>query len=73
MSVPCYIVNVEEAILKDGRYLMVVRGEAETHARGALTFPGGKVEAAGDFQDVLEGTLRREIREEVGVEVDWVG
>ena len=64
-----YIVNVEGAIIKDGRYLMVVRGEEE-YAPGGLNFPGGKVEGAEEADDVLEETLRREIVEEVGLEVE---
>jgi 8-oxo-dGTP diphosphatase len=63
-----YIVNVEGAIVKDGRYLMVVRGEEE-YAPGGLSFPGGKVEGAGTDGEVLEETLRREIAEEVGLTV----
>jgi 8-oxo-dGTP diphosphatase len=63
-----YIVNVEGAIFKDGRYLMIVRGEEE-YAPGGLSFPGGKVEGAGGADGVLEETLRREIDEEVGLEV----
>jgi 8-oxo-dGTP diphosphatase len=71
MATIWYIVNVEGAVVRseDGRYLMVVRGEQESHGAGALTFPGGKVEDAGSADDVLEETLRREIREEVEVEV----
>ncbi len=64
-----YIVNVEAAVVKDGRYLMIVRGEQESHARGVLTIPGGKVEHAGSTDNILEDTLRREIEEEVGVQV----
>jgi 8-oxo-dGTP diphosphatase len=63
-----YIVNVEGAIVKDGRYLMVVRSEEE-YAPGGLNFPGGKVEGVDNADDVLEETLRREITEEVGLEV----
>jgi 8-oxo-dGTP pyrophosphatase MutT (NUDIX family) len=63
-----YIVNVEGAIVKDGQYLMIVRGEEE-YAPGGLNFPGGKVEGAGSANDILEETLRREISEEVGLEV----
>jgi 8-oxo-dGTP pyrophosphatase MutT (NUDIX family) len=63
-----YIVNVEGAIVKDGQYLMVVRA-ADEYAPGGLTLPGGKVEGAGSAEDVLEETLRREIAEEVGLEV----
>ncbi len=68
MIADTYIVNVEGAIVKDSRYLMVVRGEEE-YAPGGLSFPGGKVEGAGNADSVLEETLRREIAEEVGLEV----
>jgi 8-oxo-dGTP diphosphatase len=64
-----YIVNVEGAIAKGVRYLMVVRSEEE-FAPGGLSFPGGKVEGAEEADDVLEDTLRREITEEVGLEVE---
>lgn len=64
-----YIVNVEAAILKDDRYLMIIRGEQDSHAPGVLAMPGGKVENAGNAEDILEETLRREIDEEVGIEV----
>ena len=65
-----FVVNVEGAIEKEGRYLMIVRAADVAHAPGALSFPGGKVEAADGPDDALESTLRREIREEVGVEVE---
>jgi 8-oxo-dGTP pyrophosphatase MutT (NUDIX family) len=66
-----YIVNVEGVVVRptDGRYLMVVRGAGESYMAGGLAFPGGKVEGAESEDDVLEETLRREIREETGVEV----
>lgn len=66
------IVNVEGAIFNDGRYLLVVRGEAESHAPGALTLIGGKVELFEnpDQDDILENTLRREILEEVTIEIE---
>jgi 8-oxo-dGTP diphosphatase len=46
-----------------------VRGPGETHAAGMLSLIGGKVENAGESADILETTLRREILEEVGVEI----
>lgn len=64
-----YIVNVEAAIVHDGRYLIIVRGPEESHAPGGLALPGGKVEASGSVPGVLEATLHREIMEEVGLEV----
>lgn len=70
MPTHLYLVNVEAAILKDEQYLMVIRGEHEAHAPGVLTFPGGKVEDAGLADGILEATLRREILEEVGLQVD---
>lgn len=65
-----YIVNVEAIILKDRKFLMIERGKGETHAPGALAFVGGKVENAGVVKDILESTLRREIMEEVGLEIE---
>ena len=65
-----FVVNVEGAIERDGSYLMIVRGPDEVHAPGALSFPGGKVETTDGPEAVLESTLRREIREEIGVEID---
>ncbi len=66
-----YIVNIEGIVVRpaDGRYLMVVRGAGESYMSGALSFPGGKVEGVKNEDNVLEETLRREIREETGVEV----
>jgi len=64
-----FVVNVEGAIERDGRYLMIVRGLEESHAPGALSFPGGKVEPTDEPENALESTLLREISEEVGVEI----
>ncbi len=66
------IVNVEGVIFKDGRYLLVVRGEQEDHAPGDHALVGGKVELFENpnQDDVLENTLRREILEEVTIEIE---
>ena len=66
------IVNVEAAIFKDGCYLLVIRGEKEDHAPGTLALVGGKVELREDphQHDILENTLRREILEEVVIEIE---
>ncbi len=69
MSGIYHIVNVEGAIVRDGQYLLVIRGSGETHAAGLLSLVGGKVEDAGNTANILEDTLRREIQEEIGVEV----
>lgn len=65
-----YIVNVEAFISDGERYLMLIRSEQEEHAPGTLSVPGGKVEDSAPQGDILEQTVRREIMEEVGIEVE---
>ncbi|MDO3408171.1 NUDIX domain-containing protein [Saccharibacillus sp. CPCC 101409] len=64
-----FIVNVEGAIRRGDRWLLIRRGAAEEHAAGTLALVGGKVDADGPSSDVLESNLRREILEEVGLNV----
>ncbi|MGE7674250.1 NUDIX hydrolase [Lysinibacillus sp. NPDC094403] len=64
-----FIVNVEAAIYKNKKWLLIKRSEKEEHAGGVLSLVGGKVEKEGFSTDILERTLIREIAEEVGVEV----
>lgn len=65
-----YIINVEGFIVDGERYLMIMRSEQEEHAPGVLSVPGGKVDITGFESAILESTLRREIHEEVGVEIN---
>jgi 8-oxo-dGTP diphosphatase len=62
-----FIVNVEGAIRKDDKWLIIERSIKEEHAGGLLSLVGGKVEIEGTSTDILEKTLKREIEEEVGV------
>ena len=71
-----YVVNVDAAVyrLRDGdpEYLLIERGATEEHAPGSPGLPGGTVETEpGDTPGAgaVESTVRRELREEVGVEV----
>ena len=64
-----FIVNVEGAIFKKNKWLIVERSKKEEHAGGLLSLVGGKVDREGDSKDILERTLNREILEEVGIEV----
>jgi 8-oxo-dGTP diphosphatase len=64
-----FIVNVEGAIHRNGKWLFIRRSEKEEHAGGGLSLVGGKCEIEGDSRDILERTLKREIFEEVGIEV----
>jgi 8-oxo-dGTP diphosphatase len=64
-----FVVNVEGAIHRDGKWLLILRSEKEEHAGGTLSLVGGKCELEGFSSDILERTLKREIFEEVGCEV----
>ncbi|WP_327052722.1 NUDIX domain-containing protein [Halomicrococcus gelatinilyticus] len=65
-----YVVNVQAAVVRDGEFLLVRRAEHEEHAPGTLALVGGTVEGLREAEDALERTVSREVREEVGVEVD---
>lgn len=64
-----FVVNVEGAIHRNGKWLLILRSEKEEHAGGTLSLVGGKCELEGFSSDILERTLKREIFEEVGCEV----
>lgn len=51
-------------ILREGRYLIAQR-KAGVHLGGLWEFPGGKCEPG----ESLEDCLRRELREELGIEI----
>ncbi|RRJ30995.1 NUDIX domain-containing protein [Halocatena pleomorpha] len=63
-----YVCNVEGAVCDDSAYLLGTRSKEEDHAAGELSLIGGTVDAETD-DDVLQTTVRREIREETTVEV----
>jgi 8-oxo-dGTP pyrophosphatase MutT (NUDIX family) len=65
-----FIVNVEVAVVREGRYLAIERGSGEEFGAGWLVFPGGKVDADVDTPGILEETARREVLEEVGLIID---
>ncbi|MFD2446886.1 NUDIX hydrolase [Bacillus sp. CGMCC 1.16607] len=64
-----FIVNVEGAIRKNDKWLIIERSKKEEHAGGMLSLVGGKVDIEGNTSDILERTVKREIFEEVGVKV----
>ena len=58
-------IQVAAALLAhEGRYLITQR-KAGVHLGGFWEFPGGKRES----DELLEGCLRRELREELGIEI----
>lgn len=56
---PAFVVNVEVFLERDGRWLLIRRGDQEAHAPGVLSGVGGKVEADGVGAAVLEETAGR--------------
>ncbi len=44
MNSVLYIINVEAAIYKNDKWLIIKRSEKEKHAAGLLSMVGGKVE-----------------------------
>jgi 8-oxo-dGTP pyrophosphatase MutT (NUDIX family) len=71
---PAYVVNVEVYLHRGDRWLLIKRSEQEAHAPGILAGPGGKIEIDGvqPVVDIVELTARREVLEEVGVDIDGV-
>jgi len=62
--VPAVVQVAAGLIVREGRYL-IARRKAGTHLGGLWEFPGGKREPG----ESLEDCLRRELREELGVDV----
>lgn len=67
-----YIVNIDGAVMRDNEYLLIERGSDEEHAAGLLSLPGGKLENPPNEKNVVEKTIRREIAEEVDLEIGEV-
>jgi mutator protein MutT len=62
------ILGVAAVIWNDRRQLLLIR-RTKNPRKGQWSLPGGKVE----FGESLEQALRREIREETGLEIDVLG
>ncbi len=75
-------VAITAIIIKDGKYLITRRSPDKKRFPGKWTVPGGKMETNDylvlpkDTQfywyNVLERTLRREVKEEVGIDIDHI-
>lgn len=66
---PKFVVNVEVFLRRDDRFLLIKRGAGMANAAGMLAGPGGKAEHDSVPVDVLEETGRREVLEEIGVDL----
>lgn len=69
---PAFVVNVEVFLRRRERWLLIKRGDGEAHAPGVLAGVGGKVDAGAIGPEVLEETVRREVAEEIGVDLTGV-
>jgi len=73
-------VAITAIIVRDGKYLITRRSPNKKRFPGMWTVPGGKMETSDYLQlpkdtehywyNVLERTLRREVKEEVGIDID---
>lgn len=73
-------VVITAIIVKNGKYLITRRSLNKERFPGMWTLPGGKMETNDYLQlpkdteqywyNVLERTLRREVKEEVGIDID---
>ena len=78
-----HYVVVTGILVKDGKFLIARRADWEKAFPGMWTVPGGKLEVldyvlnekstSSHWYNVLEDLLKREIREEVGLEVKNIG
>ncbi|MEK7149261.1 MAG: NUDIX domain-containing protein [Patescibacteria group bacterium] len=72
-------VAITAIVVKDGKYLITRRSPNKKRFPGMWTVPGGRMESSDYLQlpkdtehywyNVLERTLRREVKEEVGIEI----
>ena len=72
-------VAITAIIIKDGKYLIVRRSANKKRFPGMWTVPGGKMETSDYLKlpkdtkfywyNVLERTLKREVKEEVGLDI----
>src|SRR3989338_2021641 len=75
-------VAITAIVVKDGKYLITRRSPNKKRFPGMWTVPGGKMETSDYLElpkdtehywyNVLERTLKREVKEEVGIDIDNV-
>lgn len=59
-------VAVKALIEKDDRYLVICKSDKDDMNPNTIDIPGGRIE----FGEKIEDALRREIKEEVGIEIE---
>jgi len=58
-----FLVGVEAAVYRDGRYLVIRRSHRDADFPGLLALPGGTVEVEPAGEGILEATAQREVLE----------
>lgn len=68
-KIPLHVVFVEAWVRKGNKYLLAKRSSKDDQAAGKWAVPGGKIDMELE-SNIVENSLKREVLEEVGVEVD---
>lgn len=70
MSTNLHELLVNAIVTKDNKILISKRSLEEKHEPGKWTIPGGKVdETQGDIWDILEFNVKKEVKEETGIDI----
>ncbi|HWH99353.1 MAG TPA: NUDIX domain-containing protein, partial [Propionibacteriaceae bacterium] len=72
MESKAYAVTVCVVIQRGDRWLLVVRAPGVAYAPNMIGMIGGHVDVTRPVADVLEATARREVTEEVGLDLSQV-
>lgn len=67
-EIPLHIVRVDVWIRKGDSFLLAKRSVHDDQAAGKWSVPGGKVEIVLE-DNIVENAVKREVKEEVGVEI----
>jgi len=65
-----YSVIVNGVVVKKGKILLAQRSDKERHVPGRWSPPGGKLEETGTVWHALEKTIKKEVFEETGIEIE---
>ena len=68
-NIPLHVVFVEAWIKKGEKYLLAKRSSKDDQAAGKWAVPGGKIDMELE-SNIVENSLKREVMEEIGLEVD---
>lgn len=65
-----YIVNTAGIVYNDkNQFIVIKRSKTDKQSPGIYAYPAGKVDLEKPVNNILEKNLRREVKEEAGVEI----